>query len=353
MYDLIIVGSGPSGLSCAIGAKNAGLSAIVLEKGSLADSIRRFPVNLVWFSTPEMLEIGGIPFAVSTTRPTRIDTLNYYEKVARHFQLDIRYYDPVRSVCKKDDGSFSVTTDRGRSYAGMNVVVATGYFDQPNRINVPGENLPKVLHYYNEAFPYFDLNVAVVGGSNSAVEAALDLYRHGAHVTLIHRREKVGERVKYWVVPDIENRIKSGEIKALFISTVCEIRPESILVKSPKGVSEIPNDFIFILTGFLPDSAHSSAAPIAALRCVTRRPTSRARTAGGGSRPTPVTSTSAPRTPSPRPRSTPTRPCTPTHVTNACRRRCSARASETRCSARSSTCGPAIAWWISAAAAGA
>ncbi len=156
---------------------------------------------------------------------------------------------------RKDDGSFSVITDRGRSYAGMNVVVATGYFDQPNRINVPGENLPKVLHYYNEAFPYFDLNVAVVGGSNSAVEAALDLYRHGAHVTLIHRREKVGERVKYWVVPDIENRIKSGEIKALFNSTVCEIRPESILVKSPKGVSEIPNDFIFILTGFLPDSA--------------------------------------------------------------------------------------------------
>jgi thioredoxin reductase (NADPH) len=255
MYDLIIVGSGPSGLSCAIGAKKAGLSAIVLEKGSLADAIRRFPVNLVWFSTPEMLEIGGIPFAVSTTRPTRIDTLNYYEKVARHFQLDIRYYDPVRSICRKDDGSFSVTTDRGRSYAGMNVVIATGYFDQPNRINVPGENLPKVLHLYTEAFPYFDLNVAVVGGSNSAVEAALDLYRHGAHVTLIHRREKVGERVKYWVVPDIENRIKSGEIKALFNSTVCEIRPESILVKSPKGVSGIPNDFVFILTGFLPDSA--------------------------------------------------------------------------------------------------
>jgi thioredoxin reductase (NADPH) len=254
MHDIIIVGSGPSGLSCAIEATKAGLSAIILEKGSLVDAIRRFPVNLVWFSTPEMLEIGGIPFVVSTTRPTRVDTLNYYEKVARYYKLDVRYYDAVKSICRKEDGSFDVTTERGRSYSGMNVVIATGYFDQPNRIGVPGEDRPKVLHYYNEAFPFFDLNVAVVGGSNSAVEAALDLFRHGAHVTLIHRREKVGERVKYWVIPDIENRIKAGEIKAFFNSTVCEIRPESLLVKTPNEVREIPNDFTFVLTGFLPDS---------------------------------------------------------------------------------------------------
>ncbi|MBP1648748.1 MAG: FAD-dependent pyridine nucleotide-disulfide oxidoreductase [Bacteroidetes bacterium] len=253
MYDVIIIGSGPSGLACAIEATKAGLTTIVLEKGSLTDAIRRFPVNLVWFSTPEMLEIGGIPFVVSTVRPTRVDTLNYYAKVARHFKLNIRYYDAVASVSKMDD-HFKINTKGGRTYAGMNVVVATGYFDRPNRINVPGENLPKVLHYYTEAFPYFDLNVAVIGGSNSAVEAALDLFRHGAHVTLIHRREKVGDRVKYWVVPDIQNRIKAGEITALFNSTVCEVRTDTLLVKTPGGVREVPNDFTFILTGFLPDT---------------------------------------------------------------------------------------------------
>ncbi len=253
MYDVIVVGSGPSGLSCAIEATRAGLSAVVLEKGSLVDAIRRFPVNLVWFSTPEMLEIGGIPFVVSTTRPTRVDTLNYYEKVTRHFKLNVHYYDSVESV-RKSNECFQVLTEHGRSYSGRNVVIATGYFDHPNRIRVPGEELPNVLHYYTESFPYFDLNVAVVGGSNSAVEAALDLFRHGARVTLIHRREKIGDRVKYWVVPDIENRIKSGEIRALFGSTVCDIRPESILVKTPKDVCEIPNDFTFILTGFQPDA---------------------------------------------------------------------------------------------------
>ena len=253
MYDVIVVGSGPSGLSCAIEASKAGLSAVVLERGGLTHAIRRFPVNLVWFSTPEMLEIGGIPFVVSTTRPTRVDTLNYYQKVTRHFRLDVRYYDAVNSI-RKTNGTFRVTTEHGKTYDGLNVVVATGYFDHPNRINAPGEQLPKVFHYYTEAFPYFDMNVAVVGGSNSAVEAALDMFRHGAHVTLIHRKEKVGDRVKYWVIPDIENRIKAGEIKALFNSTLCEIRPESILVKTPKEVCEIPNDFTFILTGFLPDS---------------------------------------------------------------------------------------------------
>jgi thioredoxin reductase (NADPH) len=199
-----------------------------------------------------MLEIGGIPFVVSTTRPSRVDTLNYYQKVARHFKLDVRYYDAVKSV-SRTDGSFLVVTEQGRSYSGRNVVVATGYFDQPNRINVPGEYLPKVFHYYTEPFPFFDLNVAVVGGSNSAVEAALDLFRHGAHVTLIHRHERVSDRVKYWVVPDIENRIKAGEIRALFNSTLCEIRLESILVKTPGEVCKVMNDFTFILTGFSPN----------------------------------------------------------------------------------------------------
>jgi thioredoxin reductase (NADPH) len=253
MHDIIIVGSGPSGLSCAIEATRAGLTAIVLEKGSLTDAIRRFPVNLIWFSTPEMLEIGGVPFVISTVRPTRVDTLNYYARVARHFDLDIRYYDEVTSV-RRVEGSFEVATEHGQSFSGLNVVIATGYYDRPNRINVPGEDLPNVLHYYTEAYPYVDLNVAVVGGSNSAVEAALDLFRHGAHVTLIHRREKVSDRVKYWVVPDIENRIKAGEIKAFFRSTLREIRPGSILVSTPAEIRELKNDFTFVLTGFLPET---------------------------------------------------------------------------------------------------
>ena len=253
MHDIIIVGSGPSGLSCAIEATRAGLAAIALEKGSLTDAIRRFPVNLVWFSTPEMLEIGGVPFVISTVRPTRVDTMNYYARVARHFDLDIRYYDEVKSV-RRVEGSFEVATEHGQSFSGLNVVIATGYYDRPNRINVPGEDLPNVLHYYTEAYPYVDQNVAVVGGSNSAVEAALDLFRHGAHVTLIHRREKVSDRVKYWVIPDIENRIKAGEIKAFFSSTLREIRPGSILVSTPTEIRELSNDFTFVLTGFLPET---------------------------------------------------------------------------------------------------
>ena len=227
VFDLIIVGAGPAGLSCAIEAKKAGLISVVLEKGSLVDAIRRFPTNLVWFSTPELLEIGGIPFVVSTLRPTRVDTLNYYQKVARTYELDVRLFDPITHVARNED-LFSVNSQRGRSYAGRNVVVATGYFDHPNWLDVPGETLAKVFHYYQESFQFFDCDVAVVGGRNSAVEAALDLYRHGARVTLIHRGETLSDGVKYWILPDIQNRIKTGEVKALFRTTVLEFgRPAS------------------------------------------------------------------------------------------------------------------------------
>ena len=254
MVDLIVVGAGPSGLSCAIAAKQNGLTAVVLEKGSLVDAIRRFPTNLVWFSTPELLEIGGVPFVLSTVRPTRIETLAYYQKVAQHHGLEVRSFDAVQSMVRKDE-IFRITTEHNNLYEGRNVVVATGYFDNPNHIQVEGESLPNVMHYYDEPYRCFGCNVAVVGGRNSAVEAALDLFRHGARVTLIHRGEKLSEGVKYWILPDIQNRIKAKEIRACFSSTVREIRENSIVVNADGGTGEFPNDFTFVLVGFHPDTA--------------------------------------------------------------------------------------------------
>jgi thioredoxin reductase (NADPH) len=253
IFDLIIVGAGPSGLACAIEAKKAGLASVILEKGSLVDAIRRFPVNLVWFSTPELLEIGNVPFVVSTHRPTRVDTLNYYQKVAQFYELDTRLHDPVIHLARTED-LFQINTQRGRAYAARNVVLATGYFDHPNWLDITGETLPKVFHYYQEPFQFFDSNVAVVGGRNSAVEAALDLYRHGVRVTLIHRGQGLSEGVKYWILPDIENRIRNGEIKALFCTTVKEIGDTTLIVQGPDGLQTIPNDFTLVLIGFRPDT---------------------------------------------------------------------------------------------------
>lgn len=253
MYDVIVVGGGPSGLSCAIEAKKAGLSVIVLEQGSAVDAIRRFPQNLVWFSTPELLEIGDVPFVISTVRPTRTDTLSYYQKVVQSHKLECKYFDSVEGVVRSG-GKFGVTTSSGKGYESRNVVLATGYFDHPNRLNVAGESLPHVKHYYDEPFRYFDCNIAIVGGRNSAVEAALDLYRHGARVTLIHRGDNLSPGVKYWILPDIENRIKAGEVKAMFRSTVSEIRQKSVVLDTPQGSNELPVDFVFVLIGFHPDT---------------------------------------------------------------------------------------------------
>ncbi len=255
MFDLLIIGAGPSGLSCAIEAQRAGLSTVVLEKGSVVDAIRRFPTGLVWFSTPELLEIGNVPFVIPTTRPTRVDAIKYYQRVAAYFRLDVRTFDGVESVRRDSDG-FLVRTERGKEYRSKHVVVATGYYDHPNTLGVPGEDLPKVAHYYREPFEFFGRNVAVVGGRNSAVEAALDLFRHGARVTLIHRGPELSKGVKYWILPDIENRIKNGEIRALFNSIVSEIRSESILVTTQQGMLELENDFTFVLIGFHPDTTH-------------------------------------------------------------------------------------------------
>ncbi|MER3525058.1 MAG: YpdA family putative bacillithiol disulfide reductase [Ignavibacteria bacterium] len=255
MFDVLIVGAGPSGLACAIEARRAGLSTVVLDKGSVVDAIRRFPTGLVWFSTPELLEIGEVPFIVSTTRPTRVDAIKYYQRVAAHYALDVRTFDGVVGI-ERQEGGFRILTERHQEYRTHNVVIATGYYDHPNRLGVPGEQLPNVAHYYREPFEFFGRDVAVVGGRNSAVEAALDLFRHGARVTLIHRGPEFSRGVKYWILPDIENRIKNGEIKALFNSTVKQIREECIQVKTPDGVIELKTDFTFVLIGFHPDTEH-------------------------------------------------------------------------------------------------
>jgi thioredoxin reductase (NADPH) len=253
-YDLVIVGAGPAGLSCAIEAKRGGLSAVILDKGSAVDSLRRFPVNLIWFSTPELLEIGDVPFVIPSVRPTRVDVVNYYQRVISRHALDIRPFDAVAAVISKTE-CFAIQTEGGHIYQSRHVVLATGYFDNPNRLSVPGEDLPKVFHYYDEPFRYFNTEVAVVGGRNSAVEAALDLFRHGARVTLIHRGEKLSQGVKYWILPDILNRIRAGQITALFRSTVKEVRHSSVVIDAAGAGREIANDFVFVLVGFSPETS--------------------------------------------------------------------------------------------------
>jgi thioredoxin reductase (NADPH) len=253
IHDVLVVGAGPSGLATAIAATEAGLSCAVLEKGSLVDYIRRFPANLVWFSTPELLELGSIPFVVPTTRPTRVDTLNYYRKVTEHFQLDVHQHDAVTEVARAGD-LFEVRTRKGVVYQAKYVVIATGYFDTPNRLEVAGEELPQVSHYYQEPFDFPACDVVVVGGRNSAVEAALDLYRHGARVTLVHRGEKLSEGVKYWIQPDFENRVKAGQIAVRFGSRVTSIEENGVTLATPAGVEWLPADHTFVLIGYHPDT---------------------------------------------------------------------------------------------------
>jgi bacillithiol disulfide reductase len=255
-FDALVVGAGPTGLACGIELKRRGLNAVLIEKGCLTNSLYHYPTNLVFFTTPELLEIGDIPMTSLNEKPNRTEALKYYRRVAQHYELDIHQYEKVDNVCGSD-GTFEVfTTDRygcHHTYAARKIVLATGYYDIPNLLGIPGEDLPKVLHYYKEPHPYYDQDVAVIGAKNSAALAALELYWTGARVTLIHRGAKISEKVKYWIRPNIENRIKSGEIKAYFESKVVEIRPDSIILNTPKGEVSLKNDFVFALVGYSPD----------------------------------------------------------------------------------------------------
>ncbi len=251
MYDVIIIGAGPAGLAVGIAAQEKELSYLIIEKGSAVNSICRFPTNMTFFSTPELLEIGGLPFISSDTRPTRIEAIKYYQRVIEYFDLPINYDEEVIDVKTRGD-VYTVYSDR-TEYSTRNVVLATGYFDNPNAYSIPGVDLPKVSKYYDEPYRLFKRDVAVVGGSNSAAIAALELYRSRANVTLIHRGENLRDGIKYWIKPDIENRIKNGEITAYLKTVVREIKEKSLVLENEEGIFELPNDFVYVLIGFTPD----------------------------------------------------------------------------------------------------
>jgi thioredoxin reductase (NADPH) len=255
-YDLICIGAGPTGLACAIEAKRAGMRPLVLDKGCLCNSIYHYPVNMVFFTTPELLEIGDLPLTSTTEKPTRTEALKYYRKCVEHYELEMRLGHLVEKV-EGSDGQFTVHTRGERGipvqFTGKKIAVATGYYDLPNRLGIPGEDLPHVSHYYTEPHPFWRQNVVIIGGKNSAAEAALDLYRSGANVTMVHRRAELGSTIKYWVRPDIENRIKAGQIRALFETEVKRIEPGRIWISNRSGEIEIPADQVFALTGYHPD----------------------------------------------------------------------------------------------------
>ncbi len=258
VYDVVIIGAGPSGLSCAIECQRAGLKTVILEKGCLVNSIYHFPANMIFFTTSDLLEIGEIPFSTTNVKPTRDEGLNYYKRVAQFYKLDIKTGHPVSGVARSND-SFLIRGEFQQKPFAMEskfVVIATGYFDQPNVLNIPGENLPKVSHYYSDPHPFFDKDVVIIGGKNSACISALELHRYGARVILIHRRDEIKESVKYWVLPDFLNRVKEGGIKLHTNSFVTEIQENSVTIMNSETHQSvtIPNDFVFALTGYRPNA---------------------------------------------------------------------------------------------------
>ena len=255
-FDLLVIGAGPTGMACAIEAQRAGFSSLLVDKGCLVNSIFHYPAHMTFFTTPELLEIGDIPFPSVNQKPTRLEALEYYRGVAQHYKLKVRQYERVERVTGSDSAFIVHTrnTHAGEQrYHARKLVLATGYYDLPNIMDVAGEALPKVFHYYREPHPYYDTDVLVVGGKNSAAIAALELWRRGARVTLVHRGAGMHPNVKYWIKPDIENRIKNGEIKACFSSSVTEIDAEFVLLLTPHGEVRLKNDFVFALTGYHPD----------------------------------------------------------------------------------------------------
>ena len=255
-YDLLCIGAGPTGLATAIEAKRAGMRVLAVDKGCLCNSLYHYPVNMWFFTTPELLEIGDLPFVCAAEKPSRAEALKYYRKAAEHYQLELRLNEMVTTV-EGGDGNFSVST-RGAegavdSYTARKLAIATGYYDLPNLLGVPGEDLPHVSHYYTEPHSFWRQDVVVIGGKNSAAEAALDLYRSGARVTLVHRKAELGATIKYWVRPDIENRIKANQIRALFETRVVRFEKGIVHVVGPAGEEMLPATQVFALTGYHPD----------------------------------------------------------------------------------------------------
>ena len=255
-YDVICIGAGPTGLACAIDAKMAGLKPLVIDKGCLCNSLFHYPTNMNFFTTPERMEIGDLPMTIAAGKPTRAEALKYYRRAVEHFGLEVHQYEKVERIAG-EDGDFTVnTTDQDgehQQYRCRKIVIATGFYDRPNHLSVRGEELPHVSHYFSEAHPYWNRKVVVIGGGNSAAEAALELFRAGAHVTIVHRGADMNKGLKYWVKPDVENRIRGGEIHAIFNAQVLSIDPKHVWVKNGHNEEAIPADQVFALIGYHPD----------------------------------------------------------------------------------------------------
>lgn len=251
--DVLIVGGGPIGIACGLEAKKKGLHYVIIEKGPIVNSLFNYPINMQFFSSSERLEIDEIPFISKEAKPKRNEALEYYRRIVTSNKLNIHLFEKVLEI-KRPDSFFSVLTDK-KEYSASNVIVATGFYDLPNMINVPGEALPKVSHYYKDPHFYASQKLAVIGASNSAIDAALECWRKGAEVTLVIRGPEVGQRVKYWVRPDIINRINEGSIAVFYNSTVKEIKEDEIVLTTPKGEVHLENDFVLALTGYMPNFA--------------------------------------------------------------------------------------------------
>jgi thioredoxin reductase (NADPH) len=273
-FDVVIVGAGPTGLACGIELKKRGLRVVLLDKGCVVNSLYHYPTNMVFFTTPELLEIGNIPMTSLNEKPGRTEALKYYRRVADHYGLDIRQYQHVECV-DGADGHFTVhardINQQPYTYSGRKVILSTGFYDVPNLLNVPGEDLPKVIHYYKEPHPYYNQDVLVVGAKNSAAIAALELWWSGARVTLVHRGAELHKHIKYWIHPNISNRIKNGEIPAYFNTTVTAITPGTVELNTPEGSKSLKNDFVFAMTGYRPDFAFLAKCGVA-LNEATQRP---------------------------------------------------------------------------------
>ncbi len=250
VLDVLILGAGPIGLACGIEAKKAGMNYVILDKGCLVNSLYHYPSNMTFFSTSERLEIGGVPFVSHAPKPTRSEALEYYRRVATTWKLNLKLYEKIKTVSKKD--SFKIESTKG-VYTAKAIVLATGFYDLPYKMNVEGEDLPKVKHYYKEPHPYFAQKVVVVGAANSAIDVALETYRKGAEVTMVIREDKISDRVKYWAKPDIENRIKEGEVKAYFNSTITKITETTVEIDTPEGKVVLENDYVLAMTGYKPN----------------------------------------------------------------------------------------------------